>query len=92
MSVEIEDTIEYLLSSKQPWVRYNTQSFLKNQSNSKLTEVKEETLNHPKIQELIKDSQTWPGYSLKRHNDAAHPIHKIAMLADFGLKAEDQGI
>jgi hypothetical protein len=94
MPANIDDTINYLLSTNQPWVQHNTLLNLqkKPRNNSQVKKYKKETIDHPKIQELIKDNQTWPGYSLKRHNDAAHPIHKIAMLADFGLKAEDPGI
>ena len=49
-------------------------------------------LEHPKIQRLIRECRTWPGTPLNRHNDAAHPIHKISMLADFGLELGDSGI
>jgi hypothetical protein len=49
-------------------------------------------LEHSKIQELIRECKTWPDMSLKRHNDAGHPIHKISILADFGFELEDPGI
>ena len=49
-------------------------------------------LEHPKIQELIEECKTWPSKPLRRHNDAGHPIHKVAILADFGLDSGDPGI
>jgi hypothetical protein len=33
----------------------------------------------------------WPGYALKRHNDAKHPIYKLT-LAYFDLRVDDPGI
>ena len=49
-------------------------------------------LEHHKIQELIEECKTWPSTPLRRHNDAKHPIHKFAILADFGLELDDPGI
>jgi len=94
MSESFSKIIKYLQTSNQPWVKYNLQSQLQNlpYNNSKVKKYKEEMNQHPKIQELIKECKTWPGYSLIRHNDAAHPIHKIVMLADFGLTSKDPGI
>ena len=94
MSERYHKSIKYLMSTKQPWVQYNTLIHLQNKptNNPGVKKHKKETIEHPKIQELINQSLTWPGYSLKRHNDAAHPIHKISMLADFGLTPNDPGI
>jgi hypothetical protein len=44
------------------------------------------------IQELIAQVAAWPGYALKRHNDAGHTIYKFNTLADFGVRADDPGI
>ncbi len=46
-------------------------------------------LEHPAVLGLIGRSADWPGYPLKRHNDAAHPLYAISTLADFGLERED---
>jgi hypothetical protein len=51
-----------------------------------------EMLAHPQVQGLIAEVATWPGYALKRHNDAGHPIYKFSTLADFGLRADDPGL
>ena len=47
-------------------------------------------LTHPQVQALIAEATTWPGYPLKRHNDAKHPIYKLSTLADFGVRADDE--
>jgi hypothetical protein len=47
---------------------------------------------HPQVQKLIADAQSWPGYPLKRHNDAKHPIQSLTVLADFGLNRDDPGM
>jgi hypothetical protein len=44
---------------------------------------------HPQVQVLIEELKRWPGYPLKHHNDAMHPLHKLAVLADFGVQATD---
>jgi hypothetical protein len=49
-------------------------------------------LAHPQVQALIAEAATWPGYALKRHNDAKHPIYKFSTLADFGVRADDPGV
>jgi hypothetical protein len=46
-------------------------------------------LAHPQVAALVDEVNTWPGYALKRHNDARHPIHRLSTLADFGLSAAD---
>jgi hypothetical protein len=48
--------------------------------------------NDKRVQSLIDECVTWPDPPLKRHNDAKHPIHKIEVLADFGLDTRDQWI
>jgi hypothetical protein len=47
---------------------------------------------HPQVRTLIDQAATWPGFALKRHNDAKHPIYALSTLADFGLRASDPGI
>jgi hypothetical protein len=51
-----------------------------------------EMVSHPLVQNLISVTADWPGYALKRHNDAKHPIYKFSTLADFGINAADPGM
>ena len=46
----------------------------------------------PAVGGLVATAATWPGHTLKRHNDASHPIHTLAVLADFGVTADDPGM
>jgi hypothetical protein len=49
-------------------------------------------LGHAQVRDLINDVGSWPGYPLKRHSDASHPIHKLGILADFGVCDSDPGV
>ena len=82
------DPIPFLEKSSEPWVRYNLKR-IQNENNDE--EFKELTHN-PMIQALVDECVGWPDPPLKRHNDAAHPIHKIELLADFGLDIRDEWI
>ena len=44
------------------------------------------------VQALSGRAAAWPGYPLKRHNDAAHPLYALSTLADFGLTRDDAGV
>jgi len=83
--------ISWLLSEGAPWVRYRTLVDLldRSQDDPEVIAARQAMLEHPAVQALIAEAATWPGYPLKRHNDAKHPLHKLAVLADFGLWAED---
>lgn len=52
---------------------------------AELIELEKETANHPMVSAIIGQCGEWPGYPLKRHNDAKHIIQKIGFLADIGL-------
>ena len=91
---EYLDSIDWLLSSDEPWTRYRSRLDLLEQ-----TEVSEEVIQDradliadSMVQNLISTAQTWPGYPLKRHNDAKHPIQMLTVLADFGLNKTDPGM
>lgn len=86
--------IPFLMSSHEPWVKYNTLLHLQNRKfdDPEVIKAKKELLSHPLISTLIEDSQKWPSYPLTHHNDAKHPIHKIALLADLGFKSGDPHI
>ena len=82
------DPIPFLESSEEPWVKYNLLE-LQGKDNSKEFEALQ---NDKRIQAIIDDCIRWPDPPIKRHNDAHHPIHKIELLADFGLDTRDQWI
>jgi hypothetical protein len=88
------DLTQWLLESDEPWTHYRTLLDLldRAEDDPEVQAARAEMLAHPQVQALITEAATWPGYALKRHNDASHPIYKFSTLADFGLRADDLGI
>ncbi len=86
--------ISWLLECDEPWTRYGALIDLLELSSDapEVESARNEMITHPQIQNLIASASSWPGYGLKRHNDAKHPLHQISTLADFGLKAGDPGM
>ena len=89
----MQQPIDWLLEGP-PWVQYRTRCDLLNQpeDDPQVLAARGEMIAHPKIQELVSELAEWPGTVLKRHNDATHPIHKLALIADMGLRAGDPGV
>jgi hypothetical protein len=84
---------QWLLESDEPWTHYRTLLDLldRAEDDPEVQAARAEMLAHPQVQALITEAAIWPGYPLKRHNDASHPIYKFSTLADFGLRADDPG-
>ena len=87
-------TVDWLLASDEPWTRYRTHLDLLEEpvNHPAVINARTEMVNHPKVMSLIDEANKWPGYALKRHNDAKHPLYKLGTLADFGLNVDDPGI
>jgi hypothetical protein len=87
----ISPPVDWLLEQGGPWVRGWTLSDLLGRpaDDPDVVAAQQATRDHPLIQVLLADVNAWPGKPLKRHNDAAHPLHQLAALADFGLTAAD---
>lgn len=83
--------VQWLLESDEPWTVYRTMVDLMGcaEEEPRVQAARVKMVAHPRMQELAKEAATWPGYALKRHNDARHPLHKLSTLADFGLCASD---
>jgi hypothetical protein len=88
------ETTQWLLASNEPWTRYRALLDLLDQpeDDPEVQAARADMLAHPQVQSLIAEVAAWPGYALKRHNDAKHPIYTFSTLADFGVKANDPGI
>jgi hypothetical protein len=88
------DDVAWLLDSDEPWTRYRTLLDLlgRTEDAPEVQTARREMLAHPFVGGLVEEAATWPGYALKRHNDAKHPLHHVPVLADFGLKAHDPGM
>ncbi len=83
--------IQWLLDADEPWTRYRTYVDLLNglESDADVGQARAEMLAHPQVQELMATAVSWPGYALKRHNDAKHPLYAFSTLADFGVRHDD---
>ena len=88
------DLTQWLLESDEPWTRYRTLVDLldRPEDDPEVQAARAEMLAHPQVQALIAEAAAWPGYPLKRHNDAKHPLYKFSTLADFGVRASDAGM
>ena len=86
--------IPWLLDSNEPWTRYRTLKDILDcpENDPDVQASRSEMLTHPMVEGLISEAASWPGYALKRHNDAKHPIYKFSTLADFGVKSSDPGM
>lgn len=82
-----DNQIMWLLQSDEPWTRLRTRIDLLGQDEDgpAVSAEREAMLADARIEELIATAVSWPGYALKRHNDARHPLYAISTLADFGL-------
>ena len=80
---------DWLLESDKLWTRYCALVDLldRPEEDAEVQTARAEMLAHSQAQTLIAEAAAWPGYPLKRRNDAAHPIYKFSMLADFGVWA-----
>ena len=86
--------IGWLLNSGEPWTRCRTLLDLMEhpEDDTEVQSARARMLQHPQVQALIDMVSGWPGYTLKRHNDAKHPLHAFSTLADFGVRADDPGL
>jgi hypothetical protein len=85
----MEETVEWLLQGPA-YVRYRTLIDIGGEGN--LEEARKELFDDSRIRTLIRESSSWPGKVLKRHNDANLLIHKICFLSEIGLTNRDSGI
>ena len=85
---------EWLLKSNEPWTHYRIMVDLleRPEDDKEVVEARVKMLAHPQIQSLITKAAAWGVQPLKRHNDSSHPIYALVTLADFGLRASDNGI
>ncbi len=86
--------LDWLLTSEEPWTRYRTRLDLLEQDDDapEVIQDRADMLSHPQVRNLISLAQTWPGYPLKRHNDAKHPLQSLTVMADIGIKNTDLGV
>ena len=89
----MSEVVGWLLAG-EPWVEYRTRVDLLRQpeDDPQVVAARQAMIAHPQIQELLGELAEWPGPPLKRHNDATHLLHKLAFIADVGLRLGDPGV
>jgi len=89
----MDETTQWLLDGPA-WVEYGARVDLLGQRESgpAARAARERMLAHPQVRDLLDEVGRWPWPPLKRHNDAAHPMHKLVFLADLGLRVRDPGV
>ncbi|OIO88711.1 MAG: hypothetical protein AUK03_15820 [Anaerolineae bacterium CG2_30_64_16] len=90
-----EDLLQWLSTvDDEPWTRYRTLVDLldRPEDDGEAQAARAAMVAHPRVQSMVAEAGAWPGYALKRHNDANHPLYKFSTLADFGLRAGDPGV
>ena len=89
----MDGTMAWLLEGP-PWVQYRTRLDLLGEPEDAavVQAARRAMIADPQIQDLLADLAAWPGPILKRHNDAAHPLHKLTFIADLGFRAGDPGV
>ena len=82
------------LAAGPPWVQHRLQrGTLAEPGGVEGTQtVRQAMLSHPLVQGLVGDLAQWPLPMLNSHKSARHPMHRLAFLADIGLRAEDPGM
>ncbi|MBN1660307.1 MAG: hypothetical protein JXA93_18055 [Anaerolineae bacterium] len=90
----MNQTIDWLLNSPEPWTRYRTLLDLLGRpaDDPDVRAARVDMLAHPQIQSLVADAATWGTRPFKRHNDAGYTTYTFTTLAEFGLKADDPGM
>ena len=95
MRVDPKGVISWLLSSGEPWVRYNTLVDLvgAGPSDPEARSAYRALQDHPRTAALIEALDPWPQpQPLKRAYDPKDSLWKLQTLADFGLRRDDERI
>ena len=79
-------TKNWLLAAEEPYIKYNAEQFFNIKTDRK------KLLNDPFIKSNISLLSDWNKEILKNHSRPQLLIHRLALLADLGLKAEDKPV
>jgi hypothetical protein len=84
--------LDWLLKCDEPWTRFRTRIDLLNQSldHPGVLSDRADMLAHPQVKTLVKSFiDEWGSRPLTRHNDSSHALHRLTILADFGIQSSD---
>ena len=88
-----QKTIDWLLQGDS-WIEYRTRVDLLGQAEAdpQVISARKAMLTDAKIQSLLTELMDWPGTVLNSHKSASQPFHKLAFIADLGLRVSDPPI
>ena len=86
--------LDWLLAEGEPWVQYRTRRDLLDQPEDlvQVQAARAAMLADPRIVALAASLQDWPGPPLNNHKKAGHHLHRLAFLAEIGLRVGDIGM
>jgi hypothetical protein len=86
----MQENIKWLLEA-EPYVQYRTRLDLLGEAENapEVLKARQNMLNQPQIQALLKELLDWPGNVLNSHKSASQSFHKLAFIADLGLTKQD---
>jgi hypothetical protein len=89
----MQEIIRWLLEA-EPYVQYRTRIDLlgEPENSPEVLKARQQMVNQPQIQALLKELLDWPGTVLKSHKSASQSFHKLAFIADLGLTRQDSQI
>ncbi len=86
--------LDWLLAEGEPWVQYRTRRDLLDQPEDlpQVRTARAAMLSDPRVTAMVASLQDWPGPPLKNHKQAGHHLHRLAFLAEIGLRLDDRGM
>jgi hypothetical protein len=85
--------LEWLLAGS-PWITYRTRLDLlgEPEDDSLVSAARKLMINDPQVSNLIDELSDWRGAVIASHKSAGQPFHKLAFLADLGVRLTDPGM
>ncbi len=85
--------VDWLLQG-EPWIVYRTRVDLLGQSETDpdVVSARQAMGADAGVRGLVAELATWPGTVIASHKSAGQPFHKLAFLADVGLRSTDPGM
>jgi hypothetical protein len=79
------------LNSELPWVRWAAMAWIQRRpaDDPECAVAHAEVMAHPLVQAQLAVVLEQPWLPMKNHRQAAHPIHRLALLVDLGLTVRD---
>ena len=93
MSTATTSPLHWVQTSEEPWTRYRALMDLGGAEDASIVEdARQHMLSDKRVRTLVARATEWPGYPLRRHNDARHPLYALSTAADFGLTKRNDDI